>query len=329
MLMKTRSTAEPVPTFAEAGVALNELRRRHIKREPEDKRLLEIHVHPQLGALSVTDIEQAHVVEVLYAVRGRAPKSVRRVRQCIARVLAWAIAHGLRADNPCSPDLDRLVEGCVARTEPHAALPYSQVPDAVAGIRSATHWIGATLLFEFLVLTAARPGDARLARWGEIDVERASWRVPFERARIRGGTCCTALTGGARSGRQSSRPSRAAGGARRRWRLRHCISQQAWAGGVERCSALDAQSPGNRGCAVRFQAIVRRVGCGHGSRPHRRTGLSLAAQVDRNSCTLLRSQRLPVRVPVMEEWGRHVVPPAGLPPAALPSLPRGAPLAVD
>ena len=96
MLMKTRSTAEPVPTFAEAGVALNELRRRHIKREPENKRLLEIHVHPQLGALSVTDIEQAHVVEVLYAVRGRAgvrqgrsasapPAPARRIRSGSAR----------------------------------------------------------------------------------------------------------------------------------------------------------------------------------------------------------------------------------------------------
>ena len=329
MLMKTRSTAEPVPTFAEAGVALNELRRRHIKREPEDKRLLEIHVHPQLGALSVTDIEQAHVVEVLYAVRGRAPKSVRRVRQCIARVLAWAIAHGLRADNPCSPDLDRLVEGCVARTEPHAALPYSQVPDAVAGIRSATHWIGATLLFEFLVLTAARPGDARLARWGEIDVERASWRVPFERARIRGGhvvplsQAALAVVGKARA---------------------HPELQEARGGG----GGSGIVFPSKRGRVVSSGALrwmLSRLGIEAAPYGFRQsfaewavdTGVDRTvvqaclwpAQVDRNSCTLLRSQRLPVRVPVMEEWGRHVVPPAGLPPAALPSLPRGAPLAVD
>ena len=260
MLMKTQSAPRQAATFAEAGDAVTEQRRRYMTREPADKRLLEIHVYPQLGNFGVSDIERRHVAEVLRAVRARAPKSVPRVRRCIARVLHWAVVHGLRPDNPCSSALERRVAGRYARTEPHAALPNAQVPDAVAAARSATHWIGTKLLLEFMVLTAARPGDARLARWGEINVERPhvgrANRADADSRR----TSCAALERGAHSGRRSPRPPRTPGGAPQRWRLRPCISQQAGAGGVKRCSSQDAQSPENRRCTVRFQDIVRRVG---------------------------------------------------------------------
>ncbi len=37
------------------------------------------------------------------------------------------------------------------------------------------------LAFEFLVLTAARSGEVRGARWEEVDFENAIWTVPAER----------------------------------------------------------------------------------------------------------------------------------------------------
>ena len=162
MSMETQSAPVLVPTFADAAEEVTQLRRRYLTAEPADKRLLEIHVYPQLGSFRVTDIERSHVFEVLDAVCRRAPKSVPRVRRCIARVLDWAVAHGVRSDHPCVPALDRLRHGGVARIEPHAALSNAQVPAAVAAVRGAAHWIGATLLFEFMVLTVARPGDARV-----------------------------------------------------------------------------------------------------------------------------------------------------------------------
>ena len=35
--------------------------------------------------------------------------------------------------------------------------------------------------FEFLVLTAARSGEVRLARWEEVDLDAEVWTVPAER----------------------------------------------------------------------------------------------------------------------------------------------------
>ena len=187
MATQSETAGRPVPTFAEATEEVSKLRGWGTTRPAVDKRLLEIHVYGQLSDVRVADIGALHVENVLTAVGRRRPKSVRRVRQHIARVLRWAVAHGFRTDIPCGPALDHRLYGGVAQTEPYAALPFAEVPDAVATVRGATHWIGTKLLFEFMVLTAVRPGDARLARWGEIDVERPKWTVPIERARIRGG----------------------------------------------------------------------------------------------------------------------------------------------
>ena len=40
------------------------------------------------------------------------------------------------------------------------------------------------LAFEFLVLTATRSGDVRLAVWDEVDCESATWTIPGERMKI-------------------------------------------------------------------------------------------------------------------------------------------------
>ena len=61
----------------------------------------------------------------------------------------------------------------------HAAMPYSQVPAFLRRLsgRDAT----AARALEFIVLTAARTGEARGARWNEIDRESWTWTVPADR----------------------------------------------------------------------------------------------------------------------------------------------------
>ena len=35
------------------------------------------------------------------------------------------------------------------------------------------------------MLTMTRPGEVRFARWDEFDIERAEWRIPAERMKMR------------------------------------------------------------------------------------------------------------------------------------------------
>ena len=48
-------------------------------------------------------------------------------------------------------------------------------------MRNSGAGIAVKLAFEFLILTAARSGEVRLATWDEIDTEAATWTVPAAR----------------------------------------------------------------------------------------------------------------------------------------------------
>ena len=50
-------------------------------------------------------------------------------------------------------------------------------------MRASEEWAGLKLVFEFLVLTAARSAEARLATWEEIDRDAFVWTVPAARTK--------------------------------------------------------------------------------------------------------------------------------------------------
>ena len=61
------------------------------------------------------------------------------------------------------------------------ALPYTDVPAALTKIRGSTADPSTRLYLEFLILTAVRSGEARMARWSEVDWQERSWTIPLER----------------------------------------------------------------------------------------------------------------------------------------------------
>ena len=63
----------------------------------------------------------------------------------------------------------------------HRALPYKDMPDFMAQLR--TREGAGALALRFAILTAARSGEVRRARWHEFDLDEAVWTVPAERMR--------------------------------------------------------------------------------------------------------------------------------------------------
>ena len=61
------------------------------------------------------------------------------------------------------------------------ALPYVEVPGALETIDGSPAGLAARACMRFLILTAARSGEARGARWSEVDMEGREWRIPAER----------------------------------------------------------------------------------------------------------------------------------------------------
>src|SRR5262249_53097977 len=67
----------------------------------------------------------------------------------------------------------------VRRVVHHAALPWREIGGFMQRLRQNSG-INARCL-EFLILTATRSGEARGARWSEIDLAHKVWTIPAER----------------------------------------------------------------------------------------------------------------------------------------------------
>ncbi len=147
---------------------------------------LETYANPVIGTLPVDRIEVAHVVEVLTRndLWNEKTETATRVRGRIEAVLAWAIVSGFRSDpNPAQwrGRLDAILPkpGKVKSVQHFKALPVGGMHQFMTDLRKRDG-IAARAL-EFAILTAARSGEVRGARWSEVDLEASTWTVPAER----------------------------------------------------------------------------------------------------------------------------------------------------
>ena len=125
------------------------------------------------------------MLEILTPIWHVKAETARAVRQRIRAVLEWAVAMELRADNPCDHVLP--VPGPQNDILQHRrALPHKDVAAAIETVRASASVAPAIkLAFEFLVLTAARSGEVRLATWDEIDTAGQVWTVPAMRMKAK------------------------------------------------------------------------------------------------------------------------------------------------
>ena len=182
--LAAKRRTQDVPTFEEAAAKVLEQKRgawrnpKHAKDWPTSLRL---YAFPRIGKKLVSEVTSADVLEILAPIWHDKPETARRVRQRISAVMKWAVAMQHRADNPAGDALGQALGRQQAVVRHMAALPHGEVANAVAAIRASRAWIGTKLAFEFLVLTAARSGEVRLATWDEIDLVAKVWTIPGER----------------------------------------------------------------------------------------------------------------------------------------------------
>ena len=134
-----------------------------------------------MGGKSVDAVTAADVMDVLLPIWSTRRVTATRVRQRIGAVMKWAVAQGLRDDNPAGDAIAAALPRTAVARRHQRALPHAGVRAALDRVRGCDAYRGVRLAFEFLVLTAARSGEVRHARWDEIDREGAVWTVPAER----------------------------------------------------------------------------------------------------------------------------------------------------
>ena len=175
------------PTFADAMEKVIEIHRETWKpggrTELQWRTELTAYALPRLGRKRVDQITTAHVMAVLTAdhLWTEKPVVAKRLRQRIGAVMKWAVAQGYREDNPAGDAIGAALPKHNGRKKHHKALPHREVAQAVATVKNSGAWPGVQWAFEFLVLTAARTAEVRLATWDEVDLKAAVWTVPAAR----------------------------------------------------------------------------------------------------------------------------------------------------
>lgn len=173
-----------VPTFEEAARAVYELnvpRWRSAQTGAQFWASMERYAFPAFGAVPVHRVSRGDVLGVLEPIWTTKREVARKTRQRIRQVFRWAMAHGHIDVNPAGEVIDAALPAQRPARGPHRALHYSAVPDAVAALWGCGASDAVKLSLAFLILTAARSGEAREARWAEIDFDAATWTVPAHR----------------------------------------------------------------------------------------------------------------------------------------------------
>ncbi len=145
------------------------------------------YVFPHIGEKPVSEITGADIMGLATAddLWNRLRPTAQRVLRQLAVVFRWCIAEGHRKDNPVDAVRAALPSNGY-KTKHHKAVLHERVGKALAKVRSVDRCgAGAKLAVEFLVLTAARSGEVRGARWDEIDMATNTWTIPAERMKTR------------------------------------------------------------------------------------------------------------------------------------------------
>ena len=185
---RRRSAVESkgVPTFDEASEIVLSLAMPAWKDGGKSADLwrssLKAHVLPRIGRVRVDRITTADISAILEPVWRDRRATARKLKQRMGRILEWAVAHGYRADNPVTAAASVLPKGG-AKTSHMRAVPWRELPAALATIRATDAWASTRLALEFLALTATRSGEVRTAEWSEIDLDAALWTIPGERTK--------------------------------------------------------------------------------------------------------------------------------------------------
>jgi len=144
------------------------------------------YVFPTIGKRKVADLTATDFADALRPIWLTKPETASRVKQRCHKVMKWCGARGFVTANPVDVVGYLLPhqEGSRERTTHQPAMPWRDIPIFADALRTGPYSSTRALL-EFVILTAARSGEARAMTWDEVDLEAKVWTIPAARMKAR------------------------------------------------------------------------------------------------------------------------------------------------
>ena len=172
-----------VPTFAEMAdrlVTMNSKSWRSHRTEAIWRNTLETYAVSKIGKTKIDRIGVNDVVACLEPIWMDKQQTAKKLRVMMSNVFKLAVANGYRYDDPAQ-SVAALLPRQTSRVRHHAAVQHSMIGDVVKTIRHCDGPATAKLCLEWVIHTACRSGEARSARWSEIDWSGKIWTIPADR----------------------------------------------------------------------------------------------------------------------------------------------------
>ncbi len=140
---------------------------------------VENYANPRFGKRPLHTVGTADILSVLSPIWTEKHETAKRLKQRLSTIFDWAKGAGhYPHENPVN-GVKKALPTVKHRAEHMAALNWHEIPSFIQDLADREGVSARTL--EFLILTATRSGEARGARWREIDLEAREWVIPGER----------------------------------------------------------------------------------------------------------------------------------------------------
>lgn len=144
---------------------------------------LKADVFPYIGPLPLRGVTPAHLLAIVRRVESRGAATVALlVRQWCSAIFRYAVAT-LRADS----DPAAALRGAIPRpkTAHRKPLARADIPRFMRALEDYGGYRTTVIALRLALLTFVRTVELRAAQWTEVDLERAEWRIPAERMKMR------------------------------------------------------------------------------------------------------------------------------------------------
>jgi len=147
-------------------------------------RLFERDIFPWIGDANVNTIQAQELLRVCRRIEGRnANETTHRALQNCGRAFRYAVATG-RADRDPSRDLTGALAPVVSSHHGSITDPqrFGKLLNDIDGYSGS---LVARCALRLAPLVFVRPGELRKAEWSEIDLEKAEWRIPAAKMKMK------------------------------------------------------------------------------------------------------------------------------------------------
>ncbi len=138
---------------------------------------------PVIGKTPVAKVTPQDILVIIHTIQDRGSYEIAsKVLQRIKKVCSYAVQTGRATYNPASEMKNVLEPRPVTHRK---ALPKNDLPEFFAQLSASTGHTITKAALKFVVLTTARSGEVRMAKWPEIDFSSRLWSIPAERMKMR------------------------------------------------------------------------------------------------------------------------------------------------